>query len=120
MQRRLVFPLIFIMVVAFGGLALVTTTGTSPELGLDLQGGVSVVLKPTHKVDSGQLDVALSVIRNRVDALGVAEPEIVRQGGNLRIQLPGVQNRDRPPALAGQPAEPRARTVVNEQPETRT
>src|SRR6266545_3224388 len=115
MQRRLLFPLIFIMVVAFGGLALVTATGTTPELGLDLQGGVSVVLQPTHKADSGQLDVALEVIRNRVDALGVAEPEIVRQGGNIVVQLPGVHNRDRALALVGQTAELRFRPVMSQE-----
>lgn len=116
MRRRLLYPLIFILVCAFGGLALTFVTDSSPELGLDLQGGVSVVLQPTKETDSGELDVALEIIRNRVDALGVAEPEIVRQGGNILVQLPGVQNRDRAIELVGQTAELRFRPVLLEIP----
>ena len=116
MRRRLLYPLIFILVCAFGGLGLTLVTGSSPELGLDLQGGVSVVLQPTKQTDSGELDVALEIIRNRVDALGVAEPEIVRQGGNILVQLPGVQNRDRAIELVGQTAELRFRPVLLEIP----
>ena len=116
MRRRLLLPLIFIVVVAFAGLAIVKATIGGPELGLDLQGGVSVVLQPTTRTDSGQLDVALEVIRNRVDALGVAEPEIVRQGGSIVVQLPGVENRDRALELVGQTAELRFRPVLNEIP----
>jgi preprotein translocase subunit SecD len=116
MRRRLLLPLLFILVVAFGGLALVRLTGSGPELGLDLQGGVSVVLQPTTEADDGQLDVALEVIRNRVDALGVAEPEIVRQGGAIVVQLPGVENRDRAIQLVGQTAELRFRPVLSEIP----
>jgi preprotein translocase subunit SecD len=116
MQRRLIIPLVFIMVVAFAGLGIVKATGSGPELGLDLQGGVSVVLQPTTQADDGQLDVALEVIRNRVDALGVAEPEIVRQGGSIVVQLPGVENRDRALELVGQTAELRFRPVLTSVP----
>jgi preprotein translocase subunit SecD len=116
MQRRLLLPLILIMVVAFAGLGIVTATGSGPELGLDLQGGVSVVLQPTTRADEGQLDVAVEVIRNRVDALGVAEPEIVQQGGSIVVQLPGVKNRDRALELVGQTAELRFRPVLSQIP----
>ena len=116
MRRRLLTPLIFILVCAFGGLTLVAVTGSSPELGLDLQGGVSVVLKPTTKADNDQLDVALEIIRQRVDALGVAEPEIVRQGSTILVQLPGVQNKDRAIKLVGETAELRFRPVLAEVP----
>src|SRR6266508_1232347 len=112
MRRRLLTPLIIILVCAFGGLALVAATGSSPELGLDLQGGVSVVLKPSKKTTSDNLDVALEIIRQRVDALGVAEPEIVRQGSNILVQLPGVQNKDRAIKLVGETAELRFRPVL--------
>jgi preprotein translocase subunit SecD len=116
MRRRLLLPLILIVVVAFAGLGIVKATGSGPELGLDLQGGVSVVLEPTTEADEGQLDVALEVIRNRVDALGVAEPEIVRQGGAIIVQLPGIENRDRALELVGQTAELRFRPVLGEIP----
>jgi preprotein translocase subunit SecD len=116
MRRRLLLPLIFILVVAFAGLGIVQATNSGPELGLDLQGGVSVVLQPTTEADEGQLDVALEVIRNRVDALGVAEPEIVQQGGSIVVQLPGVENRDRALELVGQTAELRFRPVLTQIP----
>ncbi|HMG43600.1 MAG TPA: protein translocase subunit SecD [Acidimicrobiales bacterium] len=116
MRRRLLYPLIFILVCAFGGLAFTVITDSSPELGLDLQGGVSVVLRPTAETSSGELDVALQIIRRRVDGLGVAEPEIVKQGDNILVQLPGVENRDRAIELVGQTAELRFRPVLQEIP----
>jgi preprotein translocase subunit SecD len=116
MRRRLLFPLLFVVLVAFGGLATALISDSSPELGLDLQGGVSVVLQPTTEVDEGQIDVALQIIRDRVDALGVAEPEIVQQGDAIVVQLPGVENRQRIRELVGQTAELRYRPVLNIQP----
>jgi preprotein translocase subunit SecD len=114
-RRRLALPLIFIVVAALGGLAAAFLTDSSPELGLDLQGGVSVTLEPTgDNVDSGDLDVAVDIIRSRVDALGVAEPEIVREGDAITVQLPGVENRDRVLDLVGQTAELRFRPVLNQ------
>ncbi len=112
MRRRLLLPLILILVAAYGGLLATLVAGNSPELGLDLQGGVSVVLAPTGEATGDQLDQALSIIRDRVDALGVAEPEITRQGDAIVVQLPGVKNRDRALALVGQTAELNFRPVL--------
>nr|WP_249419767.1 protein translocase subunit SecD [Rhabdothermincola salaria] len=81
-------------------------------MGLDLQGGVSVVLQPTNEVTEETLEQAISIIRQRVDALGVAEPEITRQGDNILIQIPGVDDRDRALALVGQTAELQFRPVL--------
>jgi preprotein translocase subunit SecD len=114
MRRKILLPLIFILVVAYGGLALTLIGGNSPELGLDLQGGVSVVLAPTTDASGEQLDQALEIIRSRVDALGVAEPEITRQGDAIVVQLPGVKNRDRALELVGQTAELRFRPVLQD------
>jgi preprotein translocase subunit SecD len=60
--------------------------------GLDLRGGLSVVLEPTGPASHDQLTTALEIIRNRVDALGVAEPDISLQGNNIEVQLPGVKD----------------------------
>ncbi|HET8619565.1 MAG TPA: protein translocase subunit SecD [Acidimicrobiales bacterium] len=114
MRRKILLPLIFILVVAYGGLAATIAAGNSPELGLDLQGGVSVVLAPTTDASGEQLDQALEIIRSRVDALGVAEPEITRQGDAIVVQLPGVKNRDRALELVGQTAELRFRPVLQD------
>ena len=115
MRRKTILPLVLILIAAFGGLAATLAAGNSPELGLDLQGGVSVVLAPTEDASGDQLDQALSIIRDRVDALGVAEPEITRQGDAIVVQLPGVRNRDRALALVGQTAELRFRPVLQQQ-----
>ena len=114
MRRKIWLPLIFIVVVAVGGLAGTLLAGNSPELGLDLQGGVSVVLEPTSKASNDALGQALEIIRDRVDALGVAEPEITRQGNALVVQLPGVKNRDRALELVGETAELRFRPVLQD------
>lgn len=114
MQRKLVLSLVFIMVLAYGGLAATLALGNKPELGLDLQGGVSVVLSPTKKASGDQLDQSLSIIRSRVDALGVAEPDITRQGQDIVVQLPGVKNHDRALELVGQTAELRFRPVLQD------
>ena len=114
MRRKILFPLVSILLVAFGGLAATLAWGSSPELGLDLQGGVSVVLAPTGEASGEQLDQALEIIRARVDALGVAEPDITRQGDAIVVQLPGAKNRDRALELVGQTAELRFRPVLQE------
>jgi preprotein translocase subunit SecD len=116
-MRRLTAPLVIILVIAFGALAATLVAGNSPELGLDLQGGASVVLQPPEGVDaSGVLDQAIEVIRNRVDALGVAEPEIARQGNAVIVELPGVRDQRRALDVVGQTAELRFRPVLAELP----
>lgn len=52
--------------------------------GLDLAGGVRVVLKlkpePGQRITPGTLEEVVKIVRNRVDALGVAEPYIQPKG----------------------------------------
>jgi preprotein translocase subunit SecD len=105
MRRSGTFSLIFIVVLAVAWLAYTLTLGGhSPQLGLDLQGGTSVVLAPREAASNAQLDQAISIIRRRVDGLGVAEPEITRQGNFIVVSLPGVKDRDRAIAVVGQTA----------------
>ncbi|MCX6835948.1 MAG: protein translocase subunit SecD [candidate division Zixibacteria bacterium] len=80
------------------------------RLGLDLQGGIHVVLKV--KTDSlgtadasGAVERAMQVIRTRIDGLGVAEPNIQKQGGDrIIIDLPGYTDANRAEELVGQMA----------------
>jgi preprotein translocase subunit SecD len=65
-------------------------TGVRPLLGLDLVGGVSVVLSGPPGTDQAVMEQTLESIRNRVDALGVAEPDISLVGNNIQVQLPGL------------------------------
>jgi preprotein translocase subunit SecD len=108
--------LIGVLVLAAGSLGLTLASGNSPQLGLDLQGGASVVLKPRNAVPSGVLDQAIEIIRNRVDGLGVAEPDITRQGDSIIVQLPGVKNKDRAVEVVGQTAQLYFRPVLERLP----
>jgi preprotein translocase subunit SecD len=113
MRRKKLFPLVFIVVVAIAGMAGVLASNTSPQLGLDLQGGISVVLQPTKKASDEALSQTIEIIRSRVDALGVAEPDIARQGDSVVVQLPGVKNQQRALELVGDTAELRFRPVMS-------
>lgn len=111
MKRKGVGGLVAFLALSIGAFIAVLALGYKPLLGLDLQGGVSVVLQPANDVDSEQLDQAIDIIRSRVDALGVAEPDISRQGNTILVQLPGVENQTRALDLVGQTAELRFRPV---------
>ena len=82
----------------------------SLNLGLDLQGGIHLVLEvKTEGMEQQEAQDAVAqaqeVIRNRVDQFGVAEPTIQRQGENrIIIELPGVQDVQRAKDLVGQTA----------------
>src|SRR5688572_23738550 len=113
MRRGTVASLLFIVIVALAALIGTMVAGNEPQLGLDLQGGTSVVLEPKNEVSEGVLNQSIAIIRNRVDALGVAEPDISRLGNNIIVQLPGVKDADRALQIVGQTAELRFRPVLD-------
>ncbi|MGB9813077.1 MAG: protein translocase subunit SecD [Thermovenabulum sp.] len=81
----------------------------SIKLGLDLQGGVYVLLeaepKPGQELTEEKMNSAVEVIRRRVDQLGVAEPLITRQGSNrIRVELPGVKDSQKALEIIGKTA----------------
>ena len=63
-----------------------------PVLGLDLEGGLAVILSAPPGTDQGTMNQALENIRNRVDAFGVGEPDIFLSGNTIEIQIPGLSN----------------------------
>lgn len=73
--------------------------GVKPNLGLDLRGGAQFVFQAndteTTEATAANVDKTVEVLRGRVDALGVAESTLVRQGDNrILVELPGVTNDD--------------------------
>jgi preprotein translocase subunit SecD len=114
--RRKVILLVVTVVVIVGSFVLTLLSDSRPVLGLDLQGGTSIVLAPVKGSDLSTLDTAVSIIRNRVDGLGIAEPNVSRQGNNIVIDLPGVKNAEEANALVGKTAELRFRPVLGEIP----
>ena len=120
MRRGPALSLIIVVVIAVGSLAGTLLADYSPQLGLDLQGGASVVLRPKTKANSGALKQAISIIRNRVDGLGVAEADVHAEGQNIIVQLPGVKDQKRALDLVGQTAELRFRPVLEAVPLSET
>ena len=112
MRRRLLFSLIGIVLIAAGALTANLIAGNSPSLGLDLQGGASVTLEPQGEYDQGALSVAVEIIRQRVDSIGVAEPEIIRQGDTVVVNLPGVKDQKRALEIVGRTGEVLMRPVL--------
>ncbi len=90
----------------------------SPRLGLDLEGGTSIILTPrvapgeTGKITSQALDRAVEIIRSRVDGFGVAEAEVTTAGNNIVISVPGARD-NTILATVQQTAELRFRPVLN-------
>jgi SecD/SecF fusion protein len=98
-RRRNIFILLTVVGLLAASLAVVFTKQT--KLGLDLQGGVQLVYeaRPTKQqptVNQEALDRAVDIMRDRVDSLGVAEPELQRSGRDqIDVALPGEKNAER-------------------------
>ncbi len=115
--------LILLAIIFVGLIGTVLIQGaTSVRLGLDLRGGTSVTLQPrasndSNKITSEAIDQAVSIIRQRVNSLGVAESEVTAQGSGTNrqivISVPGDSGR-RVVDLVGQTAELRFRQVLAE------
>ena len=99
--RRLVM-LLLIIAIGFAGLYAGAATGRTsmtPGLALDLEGGTQIILTPTtsdgSEITDEDVNQAIEIIRQRVDASGVAEAQISRQGGqNIVVSLPGSPSQD--------------------------
>ncbi|MCP4958871.1 MAG: protein translocase subunit SecD [Actinomycetia bacterium] len=112
MRRSYIVSLVATVVLTATAVISAAAAGWAPLLGLDLQGGVAVTYEATEVADDETLDQAVEIIRQRVDALGVAEPDITRQGTTIVVELPGVDDAKRALDLVGQTAELRFRPVL--------
>jgi preprotein translocase subunit SecD len=89
--RHLFSALLVVALAAVSVVALLTGL-LRPLLGLDLVGGVSVILTAPEGTPTDIIDKTLETIRNRVDAFGVGEPDITRQGQlNIQVQIPALE-----------------------------
>lgn len=113
--------IVALLVILIAGASVIFLQGTTKiRFGLDLQGGTSVVLQPrvdgaSGAVTAASIDQAVSIIRQRVNSLGVAESEVVAQGSGINrqivISVPG-ESGERVVDLVGQTAELRFRQVL--------
>jgi len=111
-RRNALILLIIVALFAFALCALIYPMFGREQirLGLDLQGGIHMVYKADlSSVEPGKeaeaIEGALTVIKKRIDILGVTEPVIQRQGEDrLLIQLPGISEVEKAKKLIGQTA----------------
>ena len=90
--KRGLAVLLALFLVLVGGIA--ATGHWTPKLGLDLEGGRTVVLEPVvtggKSVNSSQVKQAVDIIRNRVDATGTSEAEVTTLGEkDIVVSIPG-------------------------------
>src|SRR5262245_65550133 len=98
-RRRNLFVLLFVVgLVAVSALVIATK---ETRLGLDLKGGIELVYQATptgqsKEVCGGDIDTSIEIIRERIDELGVSEPEVSRLGETeIAVDLPDVTNAQR-------------------------
>lgn len=120
MERKLLFKIILILGILGFCLYFAFPLDKRINLGLDLKGGMHLVLKvdtqnlPKEAKDDAA-ERALEVIRNRIDEFGVREPTIQRQGEDeIVVQLPGISDRKRAIELIGRTALLEFKLVSNE------
>jgi SecD/SecF fusion protein len=113
-SRRNSFVVLGLLAAALVGVALLAIPASpihqKPTLGLDLQGGLEVTLQavpPANRsLTKDDLDRSVDIMRNRVDKLGVTEPEIRTQGDDqIVIQLPGVKDPEAAAEIIGTTAQ---------------
>lgn len=116
MTRAIWLRLVLVVLVLGGSIAL--TLSEQPRLGLDLEGGVSITLETQDGPDGTVADAeaterTLAVLRNRVDALGVAEPTLARSGENrIIVELPGYDDPEEARQTVGRTAQLTIHPVV--------
>ncbi len=112
-SRRSHLTLIGLLIAALAGVALIGVPGSpfhrALRQGLDLQGGLEVVLqaKPAkgQTLTAAEMSNSISIMRTRVDKLGVSEPVITKQGADqIVIELPAVQDASQAAKIIGKTA----------------
>jgi SecD/SecF fusion protein len=98
-RRRNLFVLLFVF--ALIALSVLVIANKPTKLGLDLKGGVELVYQGTptgqvKEVSGSDIERSIEIIRERIDKLGVAEPEVARLGTTeISVSLPDVTNAQR-------------------------
>lgn len=120
MDHRLKWKALLIVAILIGSLWSIYPISERINLGLDLQGGMHLVLKvDTQGMDKARAEDAteraLEIIRNRIDQFGVKEPAVHRQGKDeIVVQLPGITDRKRALDLIGKTARLEFRLVLED------
>ena len=98
-RRRHFFVLLFVL--GLVGVSLLVIVNQPTKLGLDLKGGVELIYQGTptgesKEISGSDIDRSIEIIRERIDKLGVSEPEVSRLGETeISVSLPDVTNAQR-------------------------
>ncbi|RKY31549.1 MAG: protein translocase subunit SecDF [Candidatus Omnitrophota bacterium] len=120
MEKRVFYKSILILTVLLTCLYFAFPLNKRINLGLDLMGGMHLVLRVdtaglSKEAKEDATDRALEVIRNRIDEFGVREPTIQKQGEEeIVVQLPGIADRQRAIDLIGKTALLEFKLVLND------
>lgn len=117
-NSKIIVIIVFILIIG-ASLYFAYPFQTSIKLGLDLEGGTQIILKPVETgavaVTEEAIDKAQLIILNRIDRLGISEPLVTRDfNKNVIIQLPGVDDPDRALEVIGKTAQLEFRILEGE------
>jgi preprotein translocase subunit SecD len=112
MRRNLITSVVATSLVCFAVLAIALGLGWSPKLGLDLEGGLSVIYQPAHKVSTTQLQTSATIMTNRANGLGVSGASVITQGNEIDVEIPGIKNAQQALDVLGQTAQLYFRPVI--------
>src|SRR4051794_8417774 len=108
-RRGHLFVLLF--VVGLVALSALVIAGKQTKLGLDLQGGLELVYQgqatgTSTEVSGEDIENSISIIEQRINKLGVSEPEVARLGTDeITVSLPGVTDANRAAEQVGSTAQ---------------
>ncbi|HLG68537.1 MAG TPA: protein translocase subunit SecD [Acidimicrobiales bacterium] len=111
-QRASVVSVLVVVFACLGSFLATLLAGWHPLLGLDLDGGLSVVYQAPPHTSTANLDESATILTNRVDALGVSGAKVEVQGDNVVVSIPGVKNPNQVLSAIGQTAQLYFRPVL--------
>lgn len=119
-NKKLLTSISICLILLIGSLLLISPVIKNMNFGLDLKGGFEVLylvesLDSDGKITSKETEDTYKSIRNRIDTLGVSEPEITIEGNKIRVKLPGVTDEEAARKRLSTPAVLTFRNTNNEE-----
>lgn len=119
-NKKLITSITICLILVIGSILLINPVIKSMNFGLDLKGGFEVLylvesLEKDGKITSKETEDTYKAIRNRIDSLGVSEPEISIEGDKIRVKLPGVTDEETARKRLSTPAVLTFRNTNNEE-----
>ena len=119
MKKKFITSIIIMVIITIVSVLLIKPIKTGINFGLDLKGGFEVLYLVEgldgEDVSSKDLTSTYKAIRNRIDTLGVSEPEITIEGNKIRVKLPGVTDEEAARERLSTPAVLTFRNTDNEE-----